>query len=366
MKKKVLVVFGTRPEAIKMAPVIQALKRHPDSFKLVVCVTGQHRHILDQMLSFFEVEPDIDLQLMSPNQSLSSLTAKTVETVSEVIERIQPDVTLVQGDTTTAMISGLSSFYAKVPVGHVEAGLRTDNIYDPFPEEINRRLLTQLTSFHFAPTEASAARLAGEGNTQEKIFITGKTVIDALLWAAPRVKKTALSKELCNRKFILVTAHRRENFGKPIENVCAAIKAIVKENDIDIVYPVHPNPNINEPVFRFLNGVDRVHLIEPLDYENFIAFMKDATLLLSDSGGVQEEAPSLGKPVLVLRKTTERPEAVASGVAKLVGTDPKKIAAHVKALLVDPNTYDEMSKASNPFGDGSAAEQIVSILKSHL
>lgn len=362
--KTILIVIGTRPEAIKMASVIHAIKKADDTFKLVTCVTGQHREILDQMLTFFEIQPDIDLQLMTANQTLADLTAKAIRAISATIEEIKPDITLVQGDTTTAMVAGLASFYAKVPVGHVEAGLRTDQMYDPFPEEINRRLLSSLASFHFAPTPLAATALQAEGHKKKSVFITGNTVVDALLWAAPRVVPPSLGLTLDTSRYILVTAHRRENFGEPIRNICAALKSIVEENEIDIIYPVHPNPAIKETVYSLLSNTKRIHLIDPLDYQDFIAVMKDAVLLLTDSGGVQEEAPSLGKPVLVLRKTTERPEAVDAGVAKLIGTNTSDIIQEVELLLHNSKTYQAMAQASNPFGDGSAADQIVTILKS--
>lgn len=349
-----------------MAPVIKAIEKEKEKFNLITCVTGQHREILDQMLDFFHIQPDIDLKLMAPNQTLPSLTAKAILAISETIEKIQPDITLVQGDTTTAMVAGLASFYAKVPVGHVEAGLRTDHIYDPFPEEINRRLLSTLTSYHFAPTELSAKALRNEGCDPETVFITGNTVIDALLWTASNVERPSLGITLHSPEYILVTAHRRENFGQPIKNICGALKRITQEHNVDIIYPVHPNPNIKETVYSLLNNEEKIHLISPLEYQDFIAVMKDAALLLTDSGGVQEEAPSLGKPVLVLRQTTERPEAVEAGVAKLIGTDSDTIVEQVGLLLNDQDEYMVMAQASNPFGDGTASKQIVSVLKERL
>ncbi len=365
-KKKVLVVFGTRPEAIKMAPVVHALQSQEEEFSSHICVTGQHRHILDQMLDFFQISPDVDLDIMSENQSLESLTAKAITSVGGVLGRVRPDVTLVQGDTTTAMAAGLASFYARVPVGHVEAGLRTGNSYDPFPEEINRRLLTTLSTFHFAPTPAAAKALLQDGVDESQIYVTGNTVIDALLWGSKRVERTLLRDELEGRRFILVTAHRRENFGDPVKNICTALQQIVRDNDVSVVYPVHPNPNIRKVVFERLQHVKHIHLIEPLEYKEFIAFMKDASLLLTDSGGVQEEAPTLGKPVLVLRKTTERPEAIEAGVARLVGTEVVSIVDNVEALLNSKEKYDEMANRANPFGDGTAAEQITAILKKRM
>ena len=282
MKKTVFVVIGTRPEAIKMAPVIKAFEQEKEDFNLITCVTGQHREILDQMLNFFQIKPDIDLQLMARNQTLSGLTAKAMGAISDTLERVKPDITLVQGDTTTAMVAGLASFYAKVPVGHVEAGLRTDHMYDPFPEEINRRLLSTLTSFHFAPTELAAKTLCSEGFDPKSVFTTGNTVIDALLWTASRVEKPLLDVKLRNKEYILVTAHRRENFWQPIKNICAALKEIVENNSIYVIYPVHPNPNIKEIVYSLLENEERIHLVSPLDYQNFIAVMKDSVLILTE------------------------------------------------------------------------------------
>lgn len=366
-RKKALVVFGTRPEAIKMAPVVKALEQANNDFELITCVTAQHRDMLDQMLAIFDIKPDIDLDLMEPNQSLPSLTARAVLRLSEVIGKIKPDVTLAQGDTTTAMVAGLASFYEKIPVAHVEAGLRTDNRYDPFPEEINRRLLSSLSAFHFAPTQTSVDALLKENIDKEDIFLTGNTVIDALLMIAARVKKLKIDLKLKKSRYILVTAHRRENFGQPIKDICAALKQIVQKNqDVEIVYPVHPNPNISVPVKKALSGVNGVHLISPLEYEDFVFMMKNAYLLLTDSGGVQEEAPSLGKPVLVLRKTTERPEAVQAGVAQLVGTNSESVVPAVENLLSNQADYQKMAQAANPFGDGQAATRIVKILKEKL
>ena len=363
LKKKVLVVFGTRPEAIKMAPVIKALRKEKGLFDVVICVTAQHRQMLDQMLSIFEIKPDIDLNLMEDNQKLSSLAAKAIKGLSEVIANVQPDITLVQGDTTTAMIAGLASFYEKVPVGHVEAGLRTSDRYNPFPEEINRRLLSSLTTYHFAPTQAAVNALLAEGFNQEDIYLTGNTVIDALLMIASRERSPKIDLNVSEDKYILITAHRRENFGEPIRNICEALRIITHNNSgLAIVYPVHPNPNIYEPVKTILSDEENIHLIPPLGYEDFVFMMKHSYIVLTDSGGIQEEAPSLGKPVLVLRRTTERPEAVEAGVARLVGTETNNIVAQVENLLTNEAEYQKMSRASNPFGDGKSAERIVQIL----
>ncbi|MDM8544145.1 UDP-N-acetylglucosamine 2-epimerase (non-hydrolyzing) [Desulfococcaceae bacterium HSG9] len=367
LKKKVLAVFGTRPEAIKMAPVIKALEKKNNHFDLITCVTAQHRQILDQMLNLFQIKPDIDLDIMEANQTLPSLTAKAVTRLSEVMDNVKPDVTLVQGDTTTAMVAGLASFYGQTPVGHVEAGLRTENRYNPFPEEINRRLLSTLSTFHFAPTQSAVNALLAEGYCQDDIFMTGNTVIDALLMIASREYKPRISLDLQESHYILVTAHRRENFGQPIKNICKAFKEIVQKNKgIEIVYPVHPNPNIAEPVRKILSDQEKIHLIPPLEYEDFVFMMKNAHLILSDSGGVQEEAPSLGKPVLVLRETTERPEAVEAGVAKLVGTEASVIVAEVENLLNNDAEYQKMSHSVNPFGDGQAADRIARILNDRI
>jgi len=364
--KCVLNVIGTRPEAIKMAPVIKALVQDDTRFMTVTCVTGQHRQILDQMLSFFHITPDIDLDLMMPNQTLASLTAKALLKLTEVIDKVQPDVILVQGDTTTAMIAGLAGFYAKVPVGHVEAGLRTNHRYNPFPEEVNRRLLGTLATYHYAPTNAAAKALISEQIPPENVVVTGNTVIDALLWTASRIQAPSWDFGLSNSRYILVTAHRRENFGKPIRDICQALKILAARHNIDIIYPVHPNPNIRTPVYAALQNIKNIHLIEPLEYERFVAAMKGAYLLLSDSGGVQEEAPSLGKPVLVLRETTERPEAVDAGAARLVGTDTDIVVGHVENLLNDPQLYAAMANTSNPFGDGLASKRIVESLAEKL
>jgi UDP-N-acetylglucosamine 2-epimerase (non-hydrolysing) len=374
---KILSIFGTRPEAIKFAPVLQELERHPDRVESIVCVTGQHRQMLDQVLRFFEISPDIDLNLMEENQSLASLTSRAMIAVTEVLEQFKPDCVVVQGDTTTAMVGALASFYLKIPVGHVEAGLRTLDRYSPFPEEINRRLVGSLATYHFVPTQKAASALRTEGIPEKMIFLTGNTVIDALHWSVAQPPSTATRKVFSDlglslnghvngaelHRVILVTAHRRENFGRPLENICAAIRAIVAENsDVVIVYPVHMNPQVRGPVRQLLEGKERIVLIDPLPYEPFAHFMKAATIVLTDSGGIQEEAPALGKPVLVLRTETERPEAVESGVARVVGTEVEDIVREARKLLLDENEYRRMAQAVSPFGDGRASQRIVKTL----
>jgi len=360
---EILTVFGTRPEAIKMAPVIKELEKYPDKVKSIVCVTGQHREMLDQVLEIFDITPDIDLDLMEENQTLEDLTAKVFPEITRVIKNIHPDILLVQGDTTTAMLTGLAAFYQKVQVGHVEAGLRTNDIYNPFPEEINRRLISAVSNYNFAPTETAYKALINEGFKKDSIYITGNTVIDALFMTVKKKHKLTPDIPLNDRRIILVTAHRRESFGVPFENVCNALKDIaIRNKDIEIIYPVHLNPNIQKPVNEILANIERVHLIEPLKYLDFVHLMEKSYLILTDSGGIQEEAPALGKPVLVMREKTERPEAVEVGTVKLVGTDMKRIVKETEKLLNDKKAYDRMSKAHNPYGDGKAAKRIVKIL----
>lgn len=362
---RILSIFGTRPEAIKMASVIKELERHHDVIKSVICVTAQHREMLDQVLSLFEIEPQIDLNLMGPNQTLASLTTKALASLTEVVVNIRPDVVLLQGDTTTAMLASLASFYQKVPVGHVEAGLRTYQRYNPFPEEINRRLISVLATYNFAPTQTAVNALIAEGFGKESIFLTGNTVIDALLMTIKKDCELDLSFANSNKKLILVTAHRRENFGKPFQNICKALKEIaIRNSGVEIVYPVHLNPNVHNPVYRILSSQERIHLIEPLDYKKFVHIMNRSYIILTDSGGIQEEAPVLGKPVLVLRNKTERPEAVQAGTAKVVGTNAETIISETEKLLYDEDEYNKMSKATSPYGDGHAAEKIVEILLS--
>ncbi len=360
---KVLSIFGTRPEAIKMAPVIKALEKHPDNIVSRVCVTAQHREMLDQVLDLFQITPDYDLNLMQPNQSLAALTARIFTELDPVIAQEQPDWVLVQGDTTTVMAASLVAFYRRVKVGHVEAGLRTRDKGQPFPEEINRRVASVVADVHFAPTEQAKQNLLREGVDPATVHVTGNTVIDALHMAAAMdydVESGPLAGIPWDKRVILVTAHRRENFGRPLENICAALREIAERyNDVHIVYPVHLNPNVQAPVYRLLSTVSNITLLPPLDYLPLVHLMKRVTLVLTDSGGIQEEAPGLGKPVLVLRETTERPEAVEAGTARVVGTEREAIVRGTAALLEDATVYAQMAQAVNPFGDGKAAEQLV-------
>lgn len=371
---KVLTVFGTRPEAIKMAPVVKALADLPD-FDAKVCVTAQHRQMLDQVLDIFAIRPDFDLNLMKPGQDLSDITSNVLLGMRDVYRQWQPDIVLVHGDTTTTLAASLSAYYAKVRVGHVEAGLRTHNKYSPWPEEMNRRLTGAVTDLHFAPTAKARANLLREGAAADAIHITGNTVIDALLDVVNRVRADGELKHRFESQFnfldpakrlILVTGHRRENFGAGFENICQALADIAARGDVQVVYPVHLNPNVQEPVRRILSGMADVHLIEPQDYLPFVYLMDRSSFLITDSGGVQEEAPSLGKPVLVMRDTTERPEAVEAGTVKLVGTDRATIVREANHLLDNPAAYEAMARAHNPYGDGKAAARIRDILKQEI
>lgn len=368
---KVLTVFGTRPEAIKMAPVIRAL-RQDALFAVRVCVTAQHRQMLDQVLSLFAISPDFDLNLMQPGQDLTDITARVLQGMREVLREWRPDVVLVHGDTTTTMAASLAAYYEKIAVGHVEAGLRTGNIYSPWPEEMNRRLTAAITSVHFAPTTTAQDNLLKEGIKSATIHVTGNTVIDALLEVAAQLDgDDRLAADMAARfsfldngkKLLLVTGHRRENFGGGVENICQALRELGQHPDVQIVYPVHLNPNVQEPVKRILADCPAVHLIEPLDYLPFVYLMTRSYLVITDSGGVQEEAPSLGKPVLVMRDTTERPEAVLAGTVRLVGADTDKIVREASLLLDDAAAYRSMAQAHNPYGDGLAASRIVAILR---
>ncbi|MDI1276639.1 non-hydrolyzing UDP-N-acetylglucosamine 2-epimerase [Methylobacter sp.] len=363
-KKKVLCVMGTRPEAIKMAPVIRALKQQPWA-EVRVLATAQHRHMLDQVLSFFDIEPDIDLNIMRPNQALTALTARLLLELDDVLLSEKPDVVLAQGDTTTVMTAALACFYHRIPFGHVEAGLRTWDMQNPFPEEANRVIAGRLARWHFAPTDSSRQNLLREGMSDADIVVTGNTVIDALLMTASKELELGISLDNTKR-LVLVTSHRRENFGEPFRNICRALKMLSERNpDIQILYPVHPNPNVRDVAHEILSDCSNIILCEPLDYAPFIAAMKRAYLIISDSGGVQEEAPALGKPVLVLREETERPEAVEMGVVKLVGPNYQRIVAEAQHLLDDSSAYAEMARGISPYGDGKAAERIVNVLREH-
>ncbi len=369
-EKKILLTFGTRPEAIKMAPLVRALQALPQRFDARVCLTAQHRQMLDQVMQFFDLKADYDLNLMKPNQNLYGLTAAIVEGMKPVLEDFKPDYVLVHGDTTTSMAAALAAFYARVKVGHVEAGLRTFNKWSPFPEEMNRGLTGRLADIHFAPTEQSAQNLLSEGIDGDKIVVTGNTVIDALQQGVALLEirepqpVTRLKQKLpFDRDFILVTGHRRENFGEGFLNICEALKEIALRTDVDIIYPVHLNPHVQKPVFEILSDIPNIYLIEPQPYESFIWLMNKAKLIITDSGGVQEEAPSLGKPVLVMRDTTERPEAVMAGTVILVGTDTDKIVKEALTLLLDESKYKAMTMRHNPYGDGMACDRILAFLE---
>lgn len=361
--KRVMTVFGTRPEAIKLAPVILELEKHREQIDTCVCVTAQHREMLDQVLEWFQIRPDYDLDLMRADQGLAEFASRALVGVGNVLREVQPDVVLVQGDTTTVMMAALAAFYQQIPVGHVEAGLRTRDRYNPFPEEINRRIAGALATYHFAPSARAAAALRAEGVPAEHIHITGNTVVDALLMTAERHVELALDFDAGDRRLILVTAHRRESFGEPFEALCLALRDLAQRNvDIEIVYPVHLNPNVRRPVGRILANQPRIHLLEPLRYEQFVHLMAKAYLILTDSGGIQEEAPVLGKPTLVMRETTERVEAIEAGTARLVGTLRPRIVEEAEHLLFDEDAYRAMSQAGSPYGDGRAARRIVDVL----
>lgn len=364
-KIKVLTVFGTRPEAIKMAPIVTELNKYPDDFESIVCVTAQHRQMLDQVLDLFKIKPDFDLNIMKPNQNLWQLTSDVLLQMKDILEKTMPNIVLVHGDTTTTLATSLSAFYAQIPVGHVESGLRTFNKYYPFPEEINRVVADAISTFYFAPTQRSVDNLKHSGITSEHIYLTGNTVIDALLYTVENHKTDLLGLDLDkNLKTVLLTSHRRENFGEPLEDICRAVKILVERNpDIQFIYPVHLNPNVRKTVFEKLDGIDRIKLIEPLDYAPFASLMKESHIILTDSGGVQEEAPSLGKPVLVLREETERPEAVQFGTVKLVGFNTDKIVNTIQELLDSQESYNKMASSINPYGDGLASQRIIEALR---
>lgn len=361
---KILSVFGTRPETIKMAPIIERLK-HVPGVESIVCVTAQHRHMLDQFMQLFRMKSDFDLNIMKPNQTLTEITTSVLIQLKEVLREVKPDLLLVQGDTTSAMAGALAAFYEHIPVGHVEAGLRTGNMRMPWPEEMNRKLIGSIATLHFAPTATAKNHLLSENVPPEKIFVTGNTVIDALHFTLKNSKSPAFDYIDPSKRLILVTGHRRENFGEGFQSICKALRKIAERNDIEIVYPVHLNPNVQAPVRSILGGAKNIHLIEPVDYITFVFLMEKAHLILTDSGGVQEEAPSLAKPVLVMREVTERPEGIEAGTARLVGTDEAKIVREIELLLNDPEQYKFMAQAHNPYGDGHAAERIVQHILEH-
>ena len=378
-----MLVFGTRPEAIKMAPLVKELQKHADKCKTIVCVTGQHREMLDQVLKIFEIVPDYDLNIMKQGQDLYDVTARVLVGMRDVLKEAEPDVVLVHGDTTTSMAAAMAAFYQQIPVGHVEAGLRTHNIYSPWPEEMNRQITGRIAVFDFAPTALSRQNLISENVEDSKITVTGNTVIDALYWVVDKIKNDAsldaeLEKQLAQagydvrrlgngRRLVLITGHRRENFGDGFINICKAIKDLAaKYQDVDFVYPMHLNPNVRRPIHEVfgenLSDLGNMFFIEPLEYLSFVYLMEKSDIVLTDSGGIQEEAPGLGKPVLVMRDTTERPEALTAGTVKLVGTDYDKIVGEVSMLLDDAEAYDRMSRAVNPYGDGKACQRIAQVL----
>ena len=379
--KRILLVFGTRPEAIKMAPLVKEFQKYPEKFKTIVCVTGQHREMLDQVLRIFDIQPDYDLNIMKQGQDLYDVTARVLTGMREVLKETQPDIVLVHGDTTTSTAAALAAFYQQIPVGHVEAGLRTHNIYSPWPEEMNRQITGRIATYHFAPTSLSKDNLLQEGVSEERIIVTGNTVIDALYMVVEKIKNDGiLSCELekvlkasgydigrlsDGRKLVLITGHRRENFGDGFISMCKAIKSLSeKYPEVDFVYPMHLNPNVRKPIYEVFGESQRANLffIEPLEYLSFVYLMEKSAIVLTDSGGIQEEAPGLGKPVLVMRDTTERPEALEAGTVKLVGTDYDKIVNEVSGLLDNQEYYEKMSKAVNPYGDGKACSRIVKAL----
>ena len=377
MTKKVLLVFGTRPEAIKMAPLVKEFHKHKDEIETIVCVTGQHRQMLDQVLTLFDITPEYDLNIMKQGQDLYDVTSRVLLGMREVLKEVRPDVVLVHGDTTTSTAAALAAFYQQIPVGHVEAGLRTHNIYSPWPEEMNRQITGRIAALNFAPTELSYENLKVEGVSADSIIITGNTVIDALYWVVDKLKADRVLAEkvmmrICqsgyrmdrNRRIVLITGHRRENFGGGFINMCTAIRDLARRyTDVDFIYPMHLNPNVRKPIHEVfgddLTKYDNLFFIEPLEYLEFVCLMERSSIVLTDSGGIQEEAPGLGKPVLVMRDTTERPEAVTAGTVKLVGTNYDSIVNEVSTLLDDKSSYEKMSKSVNPYGDGLASRRIV-------
>ena len=382
--KKIMLVFGTRPEAIKMAPLVKEFQKHPESFETVVCVTGQHREMLDQVLEIFDITPDYDLNIMKQGQDLYDVTSRVLTGMRDILKESKPDVVLVHGDTTTSTSAALASFYQQIPVGHVEAGLRTHNIYSPWPEEMNRQLTGRIATYHFAPTPLSRENLLRENVTESSISVTGNTVIDALYMVVDKIKSDdgmagRLDGELLaagydtgrlrnGRKLVLITGHRRENFGEGFVSMCRAIKTLTEKfPDVDFVYPMHLNPNVRKPIHEVfgedLSACGNIFFIEPLEYLSFVYLMEKSYIVLTDSGGIQEEAPGLGKPVLVMRDTTERPEALKAGTVKLVGSDYNKIISEVSSLIEDESAYEKMSRAVNPYGDGMASQRIVRTFK---
>ena len=382
--KKIILVFGTRPEAIKMAPLVKELEKYPDEFRTLVCVTGQHREMLDQVLRLFDIRPDYDLNIMKAGQTLYDVTSRVLCEFGKVLQKEHPDLVLVHGDTTTSMSSALAAFYEQIPVGHVEAGLRTGNIYSPWPEEMNRQITGRIAVLDFAPTRFGCDNLIRENVPQDRITVTGNTVIDALYYVVDRIKgdaalRESLERNICaqgydvnrlkdsGRRLVLITGHRRENFGEGFRNICKALDTLSRRyNDVDFVYPMHLNPNVRKPIHDMFDGrmPDNMFFIEPLDYFDFVRLMELSHIVLTDSGGIQEEAPGLGKPVVVMRDTTERPEAVEAGTVKLVGTDYDKITTTISRLLDDTGYYNTMSQAVNPYGDGKACPRIVDFIRS--
>lgn len=382
--KKIILVFGTRPEAIKMAPLVKELEKYPDEFRTLVCVTGQHREMLDQVLRLFDIRPDYDLNIMKAGQTLYDVTSRVLCEFGNVLQKERPDLVLVHGDTTTSMASALAAFYEQIPVGHVEAGLRTGNIYSPWPEEMNRQITGRIAVLDFAPTRFGCDNLIRENVPQDRITVTGNTVIDALYYVVDRIKgdatlRESLERNICaqgydvnrlkdsGRRLVLITGHRRENFGEGFRNICKALDTLSRRyNDVDFVYPMHLNPNVRKPIHDMFDGrmPDNMFFIEPLDYFDFVRLMELSHIVLTDSGGIQEEAPGLGKPVVVMRDTTERPEAVEAGTVKLVGTDYDKITTTISRLLDDTGYYNTMSQAVNPYGDGKACPRIVDFIRS--
>ena len=362
-KKHVLVVFGTRPEAIKMGPVVKELEKYPNHFQVTVCVTAQHREMLDKVLEIFKIVPDIDLSIMKPNQSLFDLTARIIIKMEQVIEKTKPDLILVHGDTTTSYTAALAAFYNRIPVGHVEAGLRTGDLYSPFPEEFNRKSVGLIAKYHFAPTKISKENLLREGYSEESIYVTGNTAIDALNYTVKKDYSHPLIDWAKDSKLIMITAHRRENLGQPMRNMFNAIKRILNEDSsVKAIYPVHLNPKVQHIAKEIFGDMDDIKLIEPLNVNDFHNFLNQAYLILTDSGGIQEEAPSLGKPVLVMRNTTERPEGIKAGTLKLVGTEEESIYNYFRLLIHDDKVYTKMSQALNPYGDGKASHRIIQTL----